>query len=74
MRRPHLVPCINPLGNLVHTGQGRDVAMVLVHGEVVVEGGRALRVDQDSILADAQQAAAALWQRARAQVEPRRTD
>jgi 5-methylthioadenosine/S-adenosylhomocysteine deaminase len=73
MRRPHLVPCINPLGNLVHTGQGRDVAMVIVHGEVVVEGGRALRVDQDSILADAQQAAAALWQRARAQVEPRRT-
>jgi 5-methylthioadenosine/S-adenosylhomocysteine deaminase len=72
MRRPHLVPCINPLGNLVHTAQGRDVAMVLVHGEIVVEAGRALRVNQDSILADAQEAAAALWQRARAQLEPRR--
>ena len=25
MRRPHLVPCINPLGNLVHTGQGMQL-------------------------------------------------
>jgi 5-methylthioadenosine/S-adenosylhomocysteine deaminase len=73
MRRPHLVPCINPLGNLVHTAQGRDVAMVLVHGEVVVEGGLPLRVDQQRILADAHEASVALWQRARAQTEPRRS-
>lgn len=65
MRRPHLVPCINPLGNLVHTGQGRDVSVVIVNGEIVVQDGRALRVDQQKIMADAQQAAAALWQRAR---------
>jgi 5-methylthioadenosine/S-adenosylhomocysteine deaminase len=74
MRRPHLAPCINPLGNLVHTAQGRDVSMVLVHGEIVVEDGRALRVDQDIILADAQEAATALWQRARSQEKPWRTN
>ena len=40
-QRPHLTPQVNPLGNLVHTGQGRDVAMVLVDGEILVEDGPA---------------------------------
>ncbi|HVL55124.1 MAG TPA: amidohydrolase family protein [Burkholderiaceae bacterium] len=66
-RRPHLVPRINLLGNLVHTGQGRDVSMVFVDGEVVVEDGRPTRVDSQQILDDAQAAAAALWDRARKQ-------
>lgn len=69
MRRPHLVPHINLLGNLVHTAQGRDVSIVIVDGELVVENGRALKVDQDKIMADAQNAAAALWRRAREQVQ-----
>jgi 5-methylthioadenosine/S-adenosylhomocysteine deaminase len=64
-RRAHLVPCVNALGNLVHTGQGRDVEHVLVDGRIVVESGRATLVDQDAILRDAQVAATALWQRAR---------
>lgn len=68
MRRPHLVPRINVLGNLVHTAQGRDVSTVIVDGDIVVENGRALRVDQDKILVDAQKAAEALWRRARQQV------
>jgi hypothetical protein len=38
-RRPHLTPSINPLGNLVHVAQGRDVEVVLVDGRVVVLGG-----------------------------------
>ena len=66
-RRPHLVPHVNPVGTLVHTGQGRDVELVLVDGRVVVEGGRPILVDVNSVLADAQKAADALWHRARAQ-------
>ena len=34
-----------PLGNLVHVAQGRDVEMVLVDGEIVVEDARPLKVD-----------------------------
>ncbi len=68
LRRAHLTPVVNPLGNLVHTGQGRDVSTVIVHGEIVVEDGRALRVDEARVRAEAQAAATALWQRARAQV------
>ena len=65
-RRPHLVPMIDPLGNLVHTAQGRDVECVIVDGTIVVEDGRPLLVDQDEILRDAQRAAENLWARARA--------
>ncbi|CAN7771024.1 amidohydrolase family protein [Variovorax sp. LjRoot175] len=65
-RRPHLVPCINPVGNLVHVAQGRDVEHVWVDGEQVVESGRPTQADLDTILRDAQKASVALWQRARA--------
>ena len=63
-RRPHLAPAVNPLGNLVHTGQGRDVEIVFVDGRMVVENGRPTLVDMETILCDAQRAADALWQRA----------
>ena len=67
-RRPHLTPRTNVLGNLVHTAQGRDVDLVVVDGRVVVENARPTLVDADAIVASGQAAAAALWERARAQV------
>lgn len=67
-RRPHLVPRIDTLGNLVHTAQGRDVAMVVCDGRVVVADGRLANADLDAILADGQAASEALWARARAQL------
>jgi 5-methylthioadenosine/S-adenosylhomocysteine deaminase len=65
-RRPHLVPCVDPLGNLVHVGQGRDVEHVWVDGVQVVEQGRPLLADMEQIMADAQRASLGLWQRAKA--------
>ncbi|WP_343592359.1 amidohydrolase family protein [Paracidovorax wautersii] len=59
--RPHLRPHVNPLGSLVHTGQGRDVQMVLVDGEILVEHGRPTRVDMDAVCAEAEAAARELW-------------
>jgi 5-methylthioadenosine/S-adenosylhomocysteine deaminase len=59
--RPHLRPHVNPLGNLVHTGTGRDVRMVLVDGEVLVEDGRPTRVDLDEVCAQAEAACHELW-------------
>jgi 5-methylthioadenosine/S-adenosylhomocysteine deaminase len=64
-RRPHLTPCVNPLGNLIHTAQGRDVEMVIVDGRVVVEGGRATLVNEEEIRRKANQAAKKLWEGAR---------
>ncbi|MDM0090509.1 MULTISPECIES: amidohydrolase family protein [unclassified Variovorax] len=59
--RPHLRPHVNPLGNLVHTGQGRDVRMVVVAGEVLVEDGRPTKVDMEAVCAEAETASRALW-------------
>jgi 5-methylthioadenosine/S-adenosylhomocysteine deaminase len=65
-RRVHLTPAPDPLGTLVHVGQGRDVALVMVDGEVIVRDGRPTRVDLDAIRRAAAAAADALWRRARA--------
>lgn len=65
-RRAHLTPLTDPLGNLVHTAQGRDVEMVIVDGTVVVEDGHATLVDEQAIIGEARRVAQGLWQRARA--------
>lgn len=64
-RRAHLTPVTNPLGNLVHVAHGRDVAVVAVDGEVVVEDGKPTRVNEEAIRREAAIAIAALWKRAR---------
>lgn len=63
-RRAHLTPALNPLGTLIHVGQGRDVAHVIVDGRIVVENGRATLVDEERIRREAATAAKALWDRA----------
>lgn len=60
-RRPHLTPHVNPLGNLVHTGQGRDVVAVAVAGELLVESGQPTRVDLDEVVVQAERASRELW-------------
>ena len=62
-RRAHLTPAFNPVGTLVHTGQGRDVATVIVDGRIVVEEGRATLVDEDRIRSEGAAAAKTLWTR-----------
>jgi 5-methylthioadenosine/S-adenosylhomocysteine deaminase len=62
-RRAHLIPAFNPVGTLVHNAQGRDVAMVIVDGRVVVEDGQATLVDEENIRAEAALAARAVWTR-----------
>jgi 5-methylthioadenosine/S-adenosylhomocysteine deaminase len=62
-RKAHLTPAFNPVGTLVHLGQGRDVATVIVDGRVVVEGGRATLVDEEEIRREGERAARQLWTR-----------
>jgi 5-methylthioadenosine/S-adenosylhomocysteine deaminase len=63
MRRAHLTPGFDPVATLVHTGQGRDVAMVIVDGRIVVEDGRATLVDEERIRREGRDAAFRLWSR-----------
>jgi 5-methylthioadenosine/S-adenosylhomocysteine deaminase len=62
-RRAHLTSAFNTLGTLVHVAQGRDVAMVIVDGRIVVENGRATLVDEEQIRRAAAAAAKNLWTR-----------
>jgi len=66
-QRPHLVPLINAVGNLVHTAQGRDVEMVICQGEIVVEDGELCLADKADLLNQGQKAAENLWARAKSQ-------
>lgn len=62
-RRAHLTPNVNPLGNLVHVAQGRDVSFVIIDGRLVVEAGRATLVDEEAIRREGALAARQLWAR-----------
>jgi 5-methylthioadenosine/S-adenosylhomocysteine deaminase len=64
-RRPHHTPCLNPLGNLVHTAQGRDVEFVIIDGRIVVEDSRPTLADEEEICQKAAEVSAQLWDRAR---------
>ncbi|MEM1362499.1 MAG: amidohydrolase family protein [Pseudomonadota bacterium] len=66
--QPHFTPLLDALGAITHVGHGRDVKHVIINGEVVVENHRALRVDEEMVMQEAQAAAEALWQRARDEV------
>lgn len=60
-RKPHLTPCINAVGNLLHTAQGSDVETVIIDGCPVVEEGEVRTIDVSSLLHEAQQVASRKW-------------
>jgi cytosine/adenosine deaminase-related metal-dependent hydrolase len=62
-RRPHLYPPNMPLHRLVCFANGNDVTNVMVGGEMVLELGRATRVIEEDILADASREAAMMIDR-----------
>lgn len=63
-QRAHLTPCLNPLGNLVHTAQGRDVEMVIVAGRVIVEDGRSKLCNEEKVRLEATKVSQELWKNA----------
>jgi 5-methylthioadenosine/S-adenosylhomocysteine deaminase len=52
----------DPIKALVDAGSGRDVHTVIVDGKVLVEGGRATRVDEDAVYAKAREATRHYWE------------
>ena len=57
-------PVIDPIWTVVNRAHGRDVAHVLVDGEVVVENGRLTLVDEADLVAEATEVATAFLRRA----------
>ena len=62
-RRPHMIPEVRLVSNLVHYGQASDVESVMVGGEFVMEDGKVLTMDEDAVMRNAQEATVGAWQR-----------
>ena len=61
--RPNLVPVIDGIGIVVHSGRGSNVDTVIVDGNVLIERGRAVAFDGEEIVGTAQAVAERLWAR-----------
>jgi len=51
----------DPIKALVDAGSGRDVDTVIVDGKILIQGGRAVRVDEDEVYAKAREATRNYW-------------
>ena len=60
-RKPHLIPLVDPIANLIHTGLGSDVDTVLVDGKILVENGHTLIVDEQEVIKEVQELATRRW-------------
>jgi 5-methylthioadenosine/S-adenosylhomocysteine deaminase len=54
-------PWNRPVASIVHSGRSDDVEMVVVGGEIIVEEGASTRIDQEEVIAKAQEATAELF-------------
>ena len=58
-----LQPCLDPVSNVVYATTGRDVHVVVVDGQLLVEQGKVLTMDEEAIVENANQAIRGLLQR-----------
>ena len=61
LRQLHHGAVHDPIKSLVECGTGGDVETVIVDGQVLVEGGRPVRVDEDALLTAVQAEGERLW-------------
>ncbi len=59
----NMVPVRDPIRNLVNNAQRSDVKTVIVNGQIVVDNGKLLTMNEDQIIKQAQQAAEGIWNR-----------
>ena len=63
LQRAHLTPVLRVVADYVHQGQGGDVEAVMVDGRWIMRGGEILTMDEERIVAEAQQIGKAAWRR-----------
>lgn len=60
-RKPHLIPCLNPVGTILHTSIGSDIEKVFVNGRMLVDDGKIIQTDEEEIIKEAQKVAERRW-------------
>ena len=54
LKKPHLVPYRDVVSNIVYSAMGSDVHSVLVDGNLLLSGGKALTLDEEKVMGEAQ--------------------
>jgi 5-methylthioadenosine/S-adenosylhomocysteine deaminase len=62
LKKPHIVPLINIMGNIVHTGLSSDVDTVIVDGQILMEGREVKPIKEEEVLMRAQKTTERLWE------------
>lgn len=57
------VPCRDPIKNLVNSSSRSDVKYVIVDGELVIEEGKMLTIDESNTIKEVQERAKVIWGR-----------
>lgn len=60
---PHWTPNLNYLSNLVYSSTGSDVDTVMINGEILMEGRRMTKLDEERVLWEARRRCADLFER-----------
>lgn len=63
LMRPHLVPSLRPVSAFVHNGQPADITSVMVDGQWVMRDGKALTIDEEDVVRQAEAVGHASWRR-----------
>ncbi|HEX7733944.1 MAG TPA: amidohydrolase [Ktedonobacteraceae bacterium] len=71
LNRLHTTPSPNPVSTLVYAATGGEVDTVVIDGQIVVEQGQLLSLDEEEIIEDARRHAGALYKRAHIEIKPR---
>ena len=72
--RPEMVPLFNPANTLVYAADGRGVDTVIVDGQVLVEHGHVLSVDEHAVYREVQAVARGFIERTACRTRTRRSD
>jgi cytosine/adenosine deaminase-related metal-dependent hydrolase len=54
LKKPHLTPFRDVVSNIIYSAMGSDVDSVMVDGRFLLKGGKALTIDEQRILGEAQ--------------------
>jgi cytosine/adenosine deaminase-related metal-dependent hydrolase len=57
------VPCRDPVKNLVNCSTRSDVDYVIVNGEIIVENGNLITIDEDALVKQVQETTKSVWNR-----------
>jgi cytosine/adenosine deaminase-related metal-dependent hydrolase len=61
LKKPHLVPMLDVVTNLVHYANGNDVETTIIDGELVMHQREIRTVDESKVLMDGQRASEEVW-------------